>query len=282
MSTRLALRIQERIGHLTKSEQKLAQVILESPGLIETHSATELAGLAQVSKATAARFFRALGYADFEQVKLQAREERNRTQPYAHATVAQTPRAMGRSLAEHLELELANLSRTFEEITPDHLREAARLVQEAPRLWLLGLDDDAWLSRHAHGLLSRLRPEVQVLGLNDGSLTADLAMIGPRDTVIVFCQGRKPRALKPVLSFIRTTGTRVLALTDRSNLPVVRPFATKLLFCHVSNYGAISSATTLVSLLRMLAVALVGLSPVSTGQRTRLIDEISEELDLSD
>ena len=66
MSTRLSLRIQERINRLTKSEQKLARVILESPTLIETHTATELASIADVSKATAARFFRALGYADFD------------------------------------------------------------------------------------------------------------------------------------------------------------------------------------------------------------------------
>ena len=62
MSTRLALRIQERLDRLTKSEQKLAAVILDRPGLIETHSATELAGIADVPKATAARFFRAASY----------------------------------------------------------------------------------------------------------------------------------------------------------------------------------------------------------------------------
>jgi DNA-binding MurR/RpiR family transcriptional regulator len=281
MSTRLALRIQEKIGRLTKSEQKLAGVILESPALIETHTATELAAIAEVSKATAARFFRALGYADFDEVKLQAREERNRTQPYSHATAAQASTALGRKIGEHLELELANITRTFEEMSPDALRTAARTILEAPRLWFLGLGDDAWLARYGRGLFSRLRPDVHALGVNDGKLAEDLAMMGPRDAIIVFCQGRQPRELKAVLSFAKTTRATILALSDRSNLPTIRRFANNVLFCHVSSYGLIPSSTTQVSILRLLAVAFAGQSPDTASRRSGLIDEINEELDIS-
>jgi len=65
MASRLTLRIQEKLSRLTGSEQKIARVILENQGIVETHTATELANLAGVSKATTARFFRTLGYADF-------------------------------------------------------------------------------------------------------------------------------------------------------------------------------------------------------------------------
>lgn len=280
MSTRLALRIQEKIGRLTKSEQKLAAVILESPGLIETHTATELANIADVSKATAARFFRALGYADFDEVKLQAREERNRTQPYAHATSAQTSTALGRKIGEHLALELANITRTFEEMHADSLRQVARMILEAPRLWFLGLAEDAWLARYACGLFSRLRPDVHVIGLNDGALAADLAMMGPRDAVIVFCQSRQPREFKAVLSFAKTTRVNIIALSDRSNLPTIKRFATSVLFCHVSSYGLIPSSTTLVSILRLLAIAYAGQASDTASRRSGLIDEINEELDI--
>ncbi|MDP2731674.1 MAG: MurR/RpiR family transcriptional regulator, partial [Hoeflea sp.] len=80
MASRLVLRIQERYEKLTSGEQKLAQLILDRQDDILTHSATAIADMAGVSKATAARFFQHLGYADFNEVKLQAREERNRTE----------------------------------------------------------------------------------------------------------------------------------------------------------------------------------------------------------
>ena len=82
MASRLVLRIQERSSRLTSSEKKIAQVLLQNQNLVETHTATELAAKAGVSKATTARFFRSLGYVDFEEVRLQAREERNRREPY--------------------------------------------------------------------------------------------------------------------------------------------------------------------------------------------------------
>ena len=61
MATRLALRIQEHFNELTPSEQKLASLLLDRPDEFLTFSATELAGLAGISKATAARLFQSLG-----------------------------------------------------------------------------------------------------------------------------------------------------------------------------------------------------------------------------
>src|SRR5262245_65191459 len=49
--------------------KKLAQLMLDREDDILTHSATEIAEMAGVSKATAARFFQHLGYADFNEVK---------------------------------------------------------------------------------------------------------------------------------------------------------------------------------------------------------------------
>ena len=91
MSTRLTLRIQERFDRLSPAEQKLARLVLDRKDDFLTFSATQMADMAEVSKATAARLFRSLGYADFNEVREQAREERNRTEPYRYsvATSAQ-------------------------------------------------------------------------------------------------------------------------------------------------------------------------------------------------
>jgi DNA-binding MurR/RpiR family transcriptional regulator len=125
MASRLILRIHEKHARLTSSEQKIANVLVENQGIIETHTATELANMAGVSKATTARFFRSLGYVDFEEVRLQAREERDRTQPYSQKQHAPDQVILGRSIVDHLDLELRNLTRTFEELRSDRLPEVA-------------------------------------------------------------------------------------------------------------------------------------------------------------
>ena len=89
MTTRLTLAIQEHFEQLPPSERKLAKLLLDRADDMLTFSATELAAMADVSKATAARLFRSLGYADFNEVRLQAREERNLAPPF------QAPRPAG-------------------------------------------------------------------------------------------------------------------------------------------------------------------------------------------
>ncbi|MCY6382360.1 MurR/RpiR family transcriptional regulator [Hoeflea prorocentri] len=282
MSTRLALRIQDRITRLTRSEQQLAKVILEAPSLIETHTATELAQLAQVSKATAARFFRTLGYTDFEEVKVQAREERNRTQPYSYAASASKEVILGRTISEHLELELGNITRTFEEMGSGTLQQASKLIKEAPRLWFLGLGADGWCARYGRVMFSRLRHNVHLLGLADSSLAEDLAMAGPRDVIVLVAQGAQPKSLRPVLSYAKTTRVHVITLTDHTNLALTKRYSDIVLRCHIANYGLVPTYTTLVSTLRLLAISYVGLVGETAIQRMGLIGEINEELDMLD
>jgi DNA-binding MurR/RpiR family transcriptional regulator len=282
MSTRLALRIQDRIARLTGSEQKLAKVILETPTLIETHTATELAQLADVSKATAARFFRALGYTDFEEVKLQAREERNRTQPYSYSVSTSEKTVLGRTIGEHLELELNNITRAFEEMGSDTLQQASMLIADAPRVWFLGLGADGWYARYGRVMFSRLRHNVHLLGLNDSSLAEDLAMTGPRDVMIMMTQGAQPRGLRSILSYAKTTRVRVITLTDHANLAQAKRYSDIVIRCHIANYGLIPTHTTLVSTLRLLAISYIGLVGETAIQRIGLIDDINEELDMLD
>ena len=279
MSTRLSLRIQERITRLTKSEQKLATVILQTPTLIETHTATELAGLANISKATAARFFQTLGYTDFEEVKIQAREERNRTQPYSYSVAASEKTVLGRTIGEHLDLELDNLTRTFEEMGSDTLQRASLLIADAPRVWFLGHGPDSWLARYGRMLFSRLRHDVHMLGLNDSSTAEDLAMTGPRDVLIYMAQGQQTKGLKSILSYAKTTRLSLITLTDHSNLAQAKRFSEIVFRCHISSYGLIPTYTTMVSTLRLLAVSYTGHVGETAIQRMGLIDDINEELD---
>ena len=163
MASRLILRIQERSARLTLSEKKIAQILLQNQNLVETHTATELAAKAGVSKATTARFFRSLGYADFEEVRLQAREERNRREPYTDVESIPQTATFGRTISDHLELELRNLTRTFEELRSDLLPDLAQIMEEAPRVWFVGFGDEQGLARLGRSLFARLRHGVHEL-----------------------------------------------------------------------------------------------------------------------
>ena len=113
MTTRLTLAIQEHFEQLSQSERKLATLLLQRADDLLTYSATELAGMAGVSKATAARLFRSLGYADFNEVRLQAREERNLAPPFHSAEGVHASPAQGHSIAAHLQAVAWDTAQAF-------------------------------------------------------------------------------------------------------------------------------------------------------------------------
>jgi DNA-binding MurR/RpiR family transcriptional regulator len=279
MSTRLALRIQERYEKLAPSERRLAALVLEREDEILTYSATELAEMAGVSKATAARLFRSLGYSDFNEVRLQAREERNRTAPFSRSPAPDARITASHSIGSHLQLELANLTRTFEELGSDRLELVGELLHEAPRVWLLAMGLEEGLARYGRLLLSRARPDVQLLGGQPGAIAEDLAMTGPRDALVLLVLSPRARALRPIIDYARTTRMNVVTLTDPRGRLAAQRFSRVVIPCHVASQGLGPSHTSLVSALRLIALALEVRSGAPATRRADLIAEIHEELE---
>lgn len=276
MSTRLSLRIQERFDDLSPSERKLAQLLLERQNDVLTYSATEMADLAGVSKATAARLFRSLGYADFNEVRQQAREERNRTAPFQTLPSAEVLPLGARSIGAHLQAELAALTRTFEDLRSDRLTAAAELLAEAPKLWTLGLGVDDGLARLARSQFARIRPNVHQLGVDPGGWGEVLAMTGPRDAMLLFSAERRPKLLAPILAHARTTRIQLVAVTDLSGALWARRWAQLVFACHGGAGGAL---TTMSSTLKLLVATTAARLGRAATQRIELIAEIHEELD---
>jgi DNA-binding MurR/RpiR family transcriptional regulator len=280
MSTRLALRIQERFEKLAPSERKLAQLVLDRQDDILTYSATELAELAGVSKATAARLFQSLGYRDFNEVRLQAREERNRTAPFHQSAAPPAESSGARSVGAHLQAEIANLTRTFEEMRSDTVAAAAELIAEAPRVWLLSHGAEEGLMRYARLQLARLRPDVMLLGAQPGSWGEDLALTGPRDALLIASVAPRPKILRPLVDYARTTRMNVVAITDPRGALWAQRFARVVLTAHVaSSRTGGASHTAIFSVLRLLSSALADRIGRAAAQRSELIAEIHEELD---
>ncbi|MCB1376968.1 MAG: MurR/RpiR family transcriptional regulator [Alphaproteobacteria bacterium] len=282
MASRLILRIQEKFARLTSSEKKIANVLMDNQGLVETHTATELASLAEVSKATTARFFRSLGYTDFEEVRLQAREERNRREPYARFDSTPEAASLGRTLSEHLELEQRNLIRTFEEMRSDLLPEIAAVLEQAPRIWFLGFGDEYGIARLGNSLFTRLRHGVHQIEGTGQDWASELAMTGPRDVLILLTFEPRPRILPVLLSHARTTRMRIVTITDHAYAAQAQRFSDFVLPCHIASYGVLPTHATMISMLRLLALSFVGQNAEAVSQRIATLSEINEELDLSE
>ena len=253
MGTRLALRIQERYEELTPSEQKLAQYLLERPGEILASSATELARLTGVSKATAARLFRNLGYQDFNDVRLQAREERNRTGPIQEIPMPQVAVGAVTTVPLHLQVEHANLTRTFEELRPDILNRAAEHIGSAGRVWVAGLGIENSIARYLRILLARVRPGVHLISENAATWPEELASTGPNDALVVIAVRPWSRQIATVLTFAKTTRLKSVVITDPTSAGKAQRQGATVLNCHVSTPWSELTQTSVLSMAQLLA-----------------------------
>jgi len=123
---------------LTTSERRIADVILSRQSDLASYTATELAARAGVSKATAARLFKLLGYQTYEEAREESRAIRNWGAPLPGAPANDI--ASGGPPADiHLAVEIENLRSTFQRSNHETVTKVTSVLAHAPRVWVAGL-----------------------------------------------------------------------------------------------------------------------------------------------
>jgi DNA-binding MurR/RpiR family transcriptional regulator len=278
MGTLLSLRIQEKFDELTRSEQKIATVLLDHSDDLLTFSAKELSRASGVSAATAVRLFRSLGYRDFNEVRLQARQERNLSGPTTGIAVPLDPVPQGMATAAaHLQLELANLTRTFAALEAEPLRQAAESLAAARRIWIAGLGADAAVARLAWSLFSQARPAVQVLPEDSESWPAELASMGPGDLLLAIAARAWPQAFNPVLEFCQTARVRLIVICNPTSQARTERHGGLPLVCHAAQVANSRSYTSTISMIGLLHMATLERLGETALVRAELIGGLQEK-----
>jgi DNA-binding MurR/RpiR family transcriptional regulator len=194
--------------------------------------------------------------------------------------VRQAPATRGAvRTAEPLRVEVANLTRTFEELRSDLLGQIVERLALAPRLWVLGLGSEEGLARYARLILARVRPGVQLLGAQAGAWAEDLAMTGAHEALLVIALRPQLRVLRPVLEFARTTRLQMVVLTDPTSCAAAMRLGALALPCHAMSLEGGPSHTATLSALRLVALAISGRLGEGAARRGELIAQIHDELD---
>lgn len=260
----ISQRILERYDAIPRGERRLADLLLEQPAAVLHHTASDLAARVEVSKATAARLFRRLGYPSFRAAKHEAAQARG---------VERQSEAPGRApdVSTYLESEVHNLVKTFEHQRSDDLARAVRTLAHAEKLWVVGFGDDYPLAHFARSLLICVRPDIRMLPIGGFSVPEEFASISAADAMLGFGVGKRTRALRNVLRSARDAGAKVVYVTD---LTGSLDGDAVVLRCRTRGAGAFASLTSAVSLLAYLCAALASRIGEPAVDRQRLIEEI--------
>lgn len=258
---------------LTRSERRLADLLLRDPDALVLHSATELSQRAGVSKATTTRFFRRLGYPSSRTAQKEAR----RSSGEGHGTVRPDRLAVGTpTLSGHLAAEIQNLVRSVEGQRPDEIARAVTMMARAEKLWVVGFGDNYPLAHLARALLIRIKPDIRMIPIGGFPVPEEFASIRDADAVLALGVGRKTRSLRSILRSAHGAGAAVVLVTDQAT-PSVRDAVDVTLRCRTGGTGVFESAVAPVSLMTFLCSSLALRLGDGAIERLRFIDRIHEE-----
>jgi DNA-binding MurR/RpiR family transcriptional regulator len=272
----LPQRILDSNDNMPRGERRLADLLLEHPTAIVDQSATQLAARATVSKATAARFFKRLGYASFKSAQRATRERGTEVPLVSYGARVRALPAHKVDLSLHLQNDVQNLVRTIEQQRSDDLNLAIRSLARADKLWVVGFGDNYPLAHFARALLIRVRPDIRMIPIGGFSVPEEFASISSTDTMLAFGVGRHTRSLRNILRSAAQAGAKIVFVTDQgSGLDNVEGGVT--LRCRILGASIFDSMTAPVSLMTYLCSALAARLGEGAIDRLRVIDSIHAE-----
>lgn len=281
--TAIASPLEARIRHvyrdLPDAERKLADVVLLRHRDLLGYSATELAELAGTSKSSAARFFRSLGYAGYEEFRQALRATQLQQSPLARMGQVRRKDGLAPQFQQHLQLDAARLTEWAEAVPEAQLDAALALLRKARKVWVVGYRHSHVTAFYAHSLLAQVRGDV--ISLNDAAgREADvLACASDKDVVLAVDFRRRSTRLPGVLAAARSMGAQTVVLTD-APVSALAMQASVVLRCGASSpQGLFDSYVCGVSVVNFLAATLAQQLRTGTQGRLERIERLHVALD---
>ncbi len=250
-------------------------MILDFPGEIAAYSATELAKLANASKAAVTRLTRRLGYKSFEEARVAARDARTWGSPVYLLSQDGHNEAFTERIKRQVDQNITNLTRTFEGFDEATFRAVVEALATAPRIWLLGYRNSYFLAGYVRWQFIQVRGDIHLLPVAGETLAETMAELRPDDLLFVIGFRRRMPPVERAMEIAVEIGARVVFVTDQTAQP--KSSATWTIRCEVRGKEPFDDYVSAISVLHFLSVALVErMGQAGRGHMTR-IEGLHEE-----
>ncbi len=217
--------IQDIMGDLTRSEQKLAHVLLQDYPMAGLQSVTKFASAAGVSTPTVIRMARKLGFDGFsplqdalrDEVAAQIKRPISKHEDWQEQEVDSHPlNRFAESVAENIHYTLERLDRSQFDAVVDLLADPARRVYVAGgRITRSNAD---YLFNH----LQIIRPNVTQLGSFENVWPQYLLDMGENSILILFDIRRYESSILRLATLAHERGCKIVLFSDQWGSPVTK------------------------------------------------------------
>lgn len=270
--------IRSRYDDLSPSDRKLSDVIVARQKDLVAYSATELAKLAGVSKASAARYFKRLGYQDFNDFRAAVRARFSSESPLFNLDRVTQAGDQPSGFARHVEADARNLAETLERVSADDMHKALTLLEKARRIWVVGYRNGYATAFYAHALFSHAKADVTLINEAADKSAEILADMAEGDVLFAIDFRRRTRLLPKVVHVAREAGASVVLLTY-APLSDLASQTDVVLTCPTQGSAIFDSYVAAMSIVNYLGTELVTDARTTSRKRMQRIERIHELLD---
>lgn len=205
-------KIQSQLEHLSKSERKVAEVILASPSGAMHSSIATLAGEAGVSEPTVNRFCRRLETRGFPDFKLHLAQSLANGTPYVNRNVDEDD-TVDAYTAKIFESAMASLDHVRQSLDMAAVNRAVDMLTQAKRIAFFGLGSSAAVAHDAMNKFFRFN--VPVIYSDDVVVQRMSCMnCSESDVVVLISHTGRTKSLVELAQLARENDAMVLAITS--------------------------------------------------------------------
>lgn len=272
--------LEDKRPTLTPKGRILAEFVLNNARKAVFMTTRQLSRAAGVSEATVVRFVDRLGYKGYPEF-IQALREYVDAQLTLIERIAltedqgETAERVYRVVSE----EIANLKEFYEKADFETIGEAAHLLLECPRVYVVGSRLSYTFAYYLGWSLTKVRGHVHILRGSD-STCIDWLTIAPTDSlVVIFATSRYPNELIKLARLVRRLGQKLLVISDSSTCPA-NQFADTYIVARCLHFPVIGSPSVMASLVNSLTAEMIAIGRETVRPHQERLEQAYRENDV--
>lgn len=267
-------RVRALLPELHPAERRLGDFVCDFPGELASFSASELAELAHVSKATVTRFVKRLGYENYEEARRHARAERSTGSRFFLAS--STDVSNEQSIDAHIRQGGANLEATLSSITEKQLSALVAALLAARKVWVIGYRSSHSFAAYLQWQLTQVIEQIVALPGAGHTMGEHIVSMVEDDVVIIFGLRRRVSTMDALIEQIIKTGAKVLYITDEG-VPFLKR-ASWHIRCQTLAPGPLFNHVAVMAVCHLIATRAIEQAGVEGRTRLRDIEAFNDLL----
>lgn len=251
-------RIQSNYNDMSKGQKLIADYIFDNYDKVAFMTASSLGKTVGVSESTVVRFANALGY-DGYPVLQKALQESIKTKLTTVQRFGLSEDIGGNEsnlLKKVMHSDIDNIRKTIDEMDPDQMNLVVAKIQQAKRVYILGLRSSKVLAEYLGFYLNFIMDDVHVIPSGANDVLDKLVKINHDDVLITISFPRYSRRTFDVVRYAKQQGATLVGITDS----MMSPLASQVHHTLTAKYNMTTFIDSLVAPMSLINALIIALS----------------------